>query len=141
MRRALAIAAAMLLAGTLLSACGTSEYCQAVQAQQAHLERIGFVRTNQRFAADAALLHRLAKVAPDSVRNNYAKIADATDDLLAAYKAQGVTIEATQKNPKILSTAQRAAINKANTTWNGILIARRTAIATSIKQECEITLK
>jgi hypothetical protein len=141
MRRSLAVAVAIVVTGSLLSACGKSEYCQSVQAQQSDLDGFGTDRTNKGFAADADTMHALAKVAPDGLRADYAKIADATDELLAAYRAQGVTIEATQKDPRILNSAQRAAITKANSQWNDIVIAHRTAIATNVKQECGITLK
>jgi hypothetical protein len=141
MRRSLAIAVAIVVTSSLLSACGTSEYCQSVQAQRTDLDGFAIDRTNKGFAADAKTMHALAKVAPDSLRADYAKIADATDELLATYRTQGVTIEATQKDPRILSSAQRAAITKANSRWNDVVIAHRTAIATNVKQECDITLK
>lgn len=144
MRRPLAIAVAIVLTGSLLSACGTSDYCKSVEANVESLNGFGATRTNAAYENYAKTVAALARLAPDKVSKDYSVLAEQTRGVVAAHEKVGMSLEALAADPnkvKDLSSAQRELLNTAYKAFNDATAERGAAIVTNVKQECGITLK
>lgn len=141
MRSPIVSAAVIALVGSLLSACGTSEYCQTIDASQKAFNDAP--ATADGFRVSASLMRKFGKLAPEEVKDDYEKIADNLEHVASAQDELGVSIEEMRVNPdkvKDLSTAEQATLSDAYVKYNALADAR-VAVDTNIKQECEITLK
>lgn len=148
MRRFAGVAAMACAATFSLTGCGLfgNEYCDSIEANLKTLETYGSTESNAAYEKLADTLEEVAKVAPDNVKSDYEALAKATRGVLSAHKKAGVTLEEVKKDPVAanakLTTEQRNAINTARTAFNPDRTAdERASVVTSIKQECEITLK
>lgn len=141
MRFSFVNAAAIVLACSLVSACGTSEYCQSIDADQQAFNDAP--RTAEGFRVTASLLREWSKLAPEDLREDYHKVAANMERVARVQEDLGVSIQDMSVNPdkiKELSTAQRKTLEDVYAEFNA-LAESRIAVDTNIKQECEITLK
>lgn len=138
-----AAAAALALAGTLLAGCGgQSPYCETVEKNVDNLNTFGKTRTNEAYGSYAKSFRAVAKVAPKTVQDDWNTLAKVTDDILAAQKKVGLSLEDMSDKKKLadLDDAKLETLNTAYEAFNDTA-DQRTAVVKNVKTECEITLK
>ncbi len=139
MRRRAAACLTVLVATTLLSGCGTSSYCTAVESNRAAFDDVAV--TTASFTALGEALRAIEKDAPSDVRDDYTAVADAVEALLAAEAVAEVPIEELTHGDVVdLSEDDTAALRTAYQAFNDTATHRR-AIADSVEDECDLTLK
>ncbi len=135
-------AAATVVAGTVLAACGgQSPYCAAIEENEPTLSSFGKTRTNEAYTNYATVLRSVAESAPASVKDDWTALADATDAIVAAQDEVGVPLDDMRAEGTVegLDQAQLATLNEAYEAFNDTT-DQRDAVVKDAKIECEITL-
>lgn len=142
MSRTAAILVSTIVGAAVLAGCGgQSDYCKAVEKDEASLNTFGQTRTDAAYKNYAKILENIATVAPDPISKEWSKLAEATRGVVAAQKAAGVALEeVTPAKVKDMKPEKKALLNTAYETFNGTS-AQRAAVVKNVKQECKITLK
>ncbi len=139
MRRPAAVCLSALVATPLLSACGTSSYCAAVEQHRTAIDDATL--TTASFTALGEALRAIEKEAPSDVRDDYTAVADAVEQLLAAEAVAEVPIEELTHGDVVdLSEDDTAVLRSAYQEFNDTATHRR-AIADSVQDSCDLTLK
>lgn len=141
MRPPIVSAALIALVCSLLSACGTSEYCQSVDEHRQDFNTSN--RTAEGFHASAALLREVGKLAPAESKDDYEKVAAAYEKVAEVQEQIGISLKEMDDNPDVakeMSSADLAALESAVKEYNAV-VDSRVAITDNIKQECDITLQ
>ena len=86
-------AATVALLMATLAGCGQSEYCKAVEANQVALNSLGEKRTNAAYLSYARAFRAVANVAPPTIRKDWTKLADVTNDVVRAQRQAGISLE------------------------------------------------
>jgi hypothetical protein len=137
-----ATAAAAALTAVLLAGCGgQSPYCAAIEKNADQLNSFGKTRTDAAFTGYAKAFSDVAKVAPASVKDDWSRLADVTQGVLAAQEEAGISLEQSGRRAEVakLEQSQRDTLNEAYETFNDTA-DQRTAVVKNAKTECEITL-
>ncbi len=137
--RRLTAAVTAVVAASLLTSCGTSAYCTAVEQNRAALDDAQL--TTASFTALGEALRALEAEAPADVADAYTAVADAVEALLAAEAVAGVPIEELTHGDVVdLSEADTEALRAAYQAFNDTATQRR-AIADQVDEKCGITLQ
>lgn len=133
------VAATILLAS--LSGCGQSPYCKAVDDNKVALNSLGEQRTNEAYRQYARAFRTVANVAPDDVREDWAKLADVTDGVVAAQNKAGIKMEDMLDENEVtkVPTDKLKLLNDAYQAFNDTGKERK-AVVENVKAECDITL-
>jgi len=143
MSRTAALLVTAVVAVTALAGCGGDDpYCAAVKEHQAALDTFGEKRTNAGFAAYAEAVRAIASTAPDTSKDDWAKLGSVTDGVLTAQKKAGITLQDMADTDKVgeLDPDDLSTLNDAYDTFNGTT-KQRTAVVKDVKDVCDITLK
>lgn len=140
-RRAVAGAAAAIVASAVLAGCGTSEYCQAVEDNKVALNSLGEKKSNAAYQQYATSFRTVAKVAPPEIAKDWSKLADVTTGVVTAQRRAGIALEDMLDEDKIVkvSTENLKLINDAYEAFNDTADERK-AVVKNVQQECEISL-
>lgn len=143
MRRLAGPAALALTASVLLGACSSpSAYCQLVEDDQKALDSFGEQRTTKAFTADAKRFRQIADLAPAAVADDWTRLAEVTERVLAAHEKSGLTLEDAQ-DPAVLAETDNDdldRVNKAYVKFNATS-KERAAVVKNVSDECDIDLK
>jgi hypothetical protein len=141
MSRAAAGLASAAIVLTTLTGCGQSEYCKAVDDNQVALNSLGEKRTNAAYLSYARAFRRVANVAPPSVRKDWTKLADVTNDVVKAQREAGISLEDMLVDDKLVKVPpdKLELLNDAYEAFNDTADERK-AVVKNAKEECEITL-
>lgn len=143
MRRMVALAVVMVCSICSLSGCmwGDDAYCGAVKKHRSVLDTFGKTRTNAAFSTYATAASDIEKVAPERIRPTWRTIAAATRGVLTAQKTAGITLEQSSDTTVTakLTTAQRAALNRAYSTFNATSESRVKAVK-DVGRHCGVSL-
>ena len=139
-RAAAGLAAAAVLLSTL-AGCGKSEYCQAVEDHQVALGSLGEKRTNAAYLSYARAFRAVAKVAPPTVRTDWAKLADVTSAVVTAQRQAGISLEDMLVEDKLTQVPPEKLelLNDAYEAFNDTPNERK-AVVKNVEDECGITL-
>lgn len=143
MRRVSMALIGMVLFMTTLVGCGGGDpYCDTVKKDQKTLNSFGQTRTNAAYKKYSTEFRKVSKVAPKSVKADWAKLADVTDDVLEAQKDVGLKLEDMPDDKKVakVDSAGLQKLNKAYKAFNATT-KERAAVVKNVKQKCKITLK
>lgn len=134
-------AAAVALLMATLAGCGQSEYCKAVEDNQVALNSLGEKRTNAAYLSYARAFRAVANVAPPTIRKDWTKLADVTNDVVRAQRQAGISLEDMLVEDKITKVPPEKLelLNDAYEAFNNTA-AERKAVVKNVKDECEITL-
>jgi hypothetical protein len=134
-------AAGLALVLATLAGCGTSPYCQAVEDNQVALNSLGEQKTNAAYSHYVRAFRAVAKVAPDGIRKDWAKLADVTAGVLTAQQSAGIKMEEMldEKKLVLVSAEKLKALNNAYEAFNDTPKERK-AVIENVKDECQITL-
>lgn len=129
----------MLLA--MLTGCGQSEYCKAVDDNQVVLNSLGEKRTNAAYQSYARAFRAVANVAPPAIRKDWITLADVTSDVLKAQREAGISLEDMLVDEKLVQVPPEKLklLNTAYEAFNDTTDERK-AVVKNVKDECEITL-
>jgi len=139
-RTATGVAGAVVLLA-MLTGCGKSEYCKAVEDNQVALNSLGEKRTNAAYVSYARAFRVVANVAPPAVRKDWTKLADVTGDVVKAQQQAGISLEDMLVDDKITKVPPEKLklLNNAYEAFNNTT-DERNAVVKNVKDECEITL-
>lgn len=143
MRRTTTTLVTTIVAAAVLSGCGGgSAYCDAVKKDQSSLNAFGKTKTDAAYATYAKVFMSVAKVSPAAVKQDWATLAKATENIIAVQKKAGVKLEDMADTAKVkdLDDGQLADLNTAYKAFNDTTTQRR-AVVKNVLQECDITLK
>ncbi len=134
-------AATVALLMATLAGCGQSEYCKAVEDNQVALNSLGEKRTNAAYLSYARAFRAVANVAPPTIRKDWTKLADVTNDVVRAQRQAGISLEDMLVEDKITKVPPEKLelLNDAYEAFNNTA-AERKAVVKNVKDECEITL-
>jgi len=143
MRRLVGPAALALAASVVLGGCSSpSAYCQLVEDDQKALDSFGQKRTTKAFTADAKRFRAIAELAPESVADDWTRLAEVTERVLAVHDKAGLTLEEADDPARLAETTDKrlerinAAYEKFNATSK-----QRAAVVKNVADECDIDLK
>ncbi len=136
-------AALALAASVLLGGCSSpSAYCQLVQDDQKALDSFGKERTTAAFTADAKRFRRLADLASASVADDWTRLAEVTERVLAAHEKSGLSLEDAQ-DPAVLAETDSDDLDRVNKAYEkfNATSKERAAVVKNVSDECDIDLK
>ena len=141
MPRAASAAATVAILVATLAGCGQSEYCKAVEDNQVALNSLGEKRTNAAYLSYARAFRAVANVAPRTVRKDWTKLADVTNDVVKAQRQAGISLEDMLVEDKLVKVPPEKLelLNSAYEAFNNTA-AERKAVVKNVKDQCEITL-
>ena len=141
MPRAASAAATVAILAATLAGCGQSEYCKAVEDNQVALNSLGEKRTNAAYLSYARAFRAVANVAPPTVRKDWTKLADVTNDVVKAQRQAGISLEDMLVEDKLVKVPPEKLelLNSAYEAFNNTA-ADRKAVVKNVKDQCEITL-
>jgi len=141
MPRAASAAATLAILVATLAGCGQSEYCKAVEDNQVALNSLGEKRTNAAYLSYARAFRAVANVAPPTVRKDWTKLADVTNDVVKAQRQAGISLEDMLVEDKLVKVPPEKLelLNSAYEAFNNTA-AERKAVVKNVKDQCEITL-
>ena len=141
MPRAASAAATVAILVATLAGCGQSEYCKAVEDNQVALNSLGEKRTNAAYLSYARAFRAVANVAPQTVRKDWTKLADVTNDVVKAQRQAGISLEDMLVEDKLVKVPPEKLelLNSAYEAFNNTA-AERQAVVKNVKDQCEITL-
>lgn len=143
MLRTAAMLVTAVVSTTVLAGCGGDDpYCAAVKEQQSALNSFGQKRTDAGFTTYAKAVRAIATTAPDTSKDDWAKLGSVTDNVIKAQKKAGIALEDMSDTALVekLSADDLASLNKAYDAFNDTT-AQRTAVVKDVKSACDITLK
>ena len=134
------ISAAAVIA-TLTGCAGESAYCTAVKDQEKTLNSLGEKRTNAAYRSYARAFRSVAKVSPESVKQDWTELAEVTASVLNAQDKADIKLEEMTDQDKVakLGTAQLKSLNNAYEAFNKTT-PQREAVVKNVKEECDIEL-
>lgn len=142
MRRFAAAVTTVVMVLTLVSACGGTDYCDAVKNNEKTLNTFGSLRTNAGYERYAKVFGTIGDLAPKEVTADWKKLSKVSKNILKAQNDVGLKLEEmddAQKTKK-LDQEQRNELNDAYKGFNDTA-KERAAVVKNVKQECKITLK
>lgn len=141
MKRPAAFAATVVMVAVSLAGCGGSTYCDAVEGDRDALNAFGKTRTNEAYADYVTTFGSIAKVAPESVSDDWKMLADVTQEVITTQDEAGVALEDMTDTDKVaeLSQAQLAELNEVYEKFNGTA-DQREAVVENVRTECDIEL-
>ncbi len=142
MRRFAAAVTTVVTVLTLVSACGGSDYCDAVKNSEKTLNTFGSTRTDAGYERYAKVFGTIGDQAPKEVTADWKKLSTVSKNILKAQDDVGLKLEEmndAQKTKK-LDKEQRTKLNDAYKAFNDTA-KERAAVVKNVKQECKITLK
>ena len=139
-RTASRVAAAAILL-PMLTSCGQSEYCKAVEDNQVALNSLGEKRTNAAYLSYARAFRAVANLAPPTIRRDWIKLADVTSDVVKAQRQAGISLEDMLVDDKLVQVPSDTLelLNTAYEAFNNTADERK-AVVKNVKDECGITL-
>lgn len=143
MNKPVATLIASVVAAAVLAGCGGKDpYCAAIEDNQAVLNDFGQKRTDAAFTKYADAVRSIATSAPDTIKDDWAKLGSVTDGVVKAHKKAGISLEDMSDTAKVdaLDDDELASLNKAYEAFNGTT-KQREAVVASAKKACTITLK
>ncbi len=141
--RRLAGAVALVAALGVTAGCGgASPYCEQVEKDQKALDSFGEERTTAAFTADAKRFRALAKLAPESVADDWTRLADETERVLFAHQKSGLALEDAD-DPARLAELDDSAIERINGAYEkfNATTKERAAVVKNVASECDISLR
>jgi hypothetical protein len=134
-------AATVALLMATLAGCGQSEYCKAVEDNQVALNSLGEKRTNAAYLSYARAFRAVANVAPPTIRKDWTKLADVTNDVVRAQRQAGISLEDMLVEDKITKVPPEKLelLNDAYEAFNDTPDERE-AVVKNVEDECGITL-
>lgn len=128
---------------TALTACaGEDPYCTAVKDQEKTLNSLGEKRTNAAYRSYARAFRSVAKVSPESVKQDWTELAEVTASVLNAQQKADITLEEMTDQKKVakLGTGQLKSLNNAYEAFNKTT-PQREAVVKNVEEECDIKLQ
>jgi hypothetical protein len=143
MQKTAVVLVAALSALSVLSGCGGDDaYCAAVKDNKAALNGFLTKKTDAAFTGYVKAARAITATAPDSSKDEWAKVASATDRVLKAHRKAGISIQDLMNDPDErakLDEADLASIQKTFDAFNKTA-EQRTAVVKDVKDVCDITL-
>lgn len=143
MKKTATVLVTAVVACSVLAGCGGDDpYCAAVKENKAALDTFGQKRTNAGFAKYADALRAITTTAPDSSKDDWAKLGAVTDRVLKAQKKTDIALQDMDDPAKVatLDSADLTSLNNAYGAFNDTT-KQREAVVKDVKDVCDITLK
>lgn len=143
MMRTAAVLVTAVVALTTLAGCGGEDpYCSAVRQHRSALDTFGEKRTDAGFATYEKAVRAITATAPESSRDDWAKLRSVTGGVIKAHQKVGIRLQDMADTAKVadLSAADLKTLNDAYDRFNETT-AQRTAVVDDVSAVCSITLK
>lgn len=143
MNKTAAVLVTAVVAGSVLAGCGGDDpYCAAVKDNKSALDTFGKKRTDAGFTRYADALRAITTTAPDSSKDDWAKLGSVTSRVVKAHKKAGIALQDMDDPAKVgrLSAADLKSLNNAYAAFNDTT-KQRTAVVKDVKDVCGVTLK
>jgi hypothetical protein len=143
MKKTATVLLTAVVASSVLAGCGGDDpYCAAVKENKSALDTFGQKRTNAGFRAYADAVRAITTTAPDSSKDDWAKLGSVTAGVLKAHKKVGLPLQAMDDPAKVdkLGSADLKRLNAAYAAFNETT-KQRQAVVKDVKAVCDITLK
>nr|MCW2728709.1 hypothetical protein [Aeromicrobium sp.] len=142
MNKTAAVLVTAVVSMTVLAGCsGEDPYCAAVKEQKSVLDSFGKKRTDASFATYAKAVRAITSTAPDTIKDDWAKLGSVTDGVVKAHQKAGIKLEdMTPENLQKVDSDDLKTLNAAYEKFNGTT-TQRTAVVKDVKTACDITLK
>jgi hypothetical protein len=143
MKRAAAVVATIALIATTAAGCGgDSEYCAAVKEHQSALDSFGKKKTDAAFKKYRRATNSIAKVAPESVKDDWDSLTQSMVEVKDAQKAAGLKLQdVTAQSVAALGTQASAKLVNAYESFTDAAEKHGAAIAADVKDQCGVKLK